>query len=149
MGRIEIADGVAVVVIYDLVDPRSHWRWTSTRADRNFGNWALTFYDAPEHRHFPALSWDRSGGSHFFAFPLALLIVPALPFPLIWRSMRGRWKADRRRRLGQCVACGYSLAGNSSGVCPECGKAIFTAETRRVQRMQMQKPPQMKIDKHR
>ena len=138
MGRIEIADGVAVVVIYDFVDPRSHWRWSSTRADRNFGNWALALYDSPEHRRLPGFSWGPEGGpggaGHFFAFPLALLILPALPLPLIWRAMRGRWKADRRRRLGQCAACGYSLAGNSSGVCPECGKAILTTETPGTQR---------------
>ena len=27
----------------------------------------------------------------------------------------------RRRRLGQCLHCGYSLRGNVSGICPECG----------------------------
>jgi hypothetical protein len=27
----------------------------------------------------------------------------------------------RRRRAGKCVACGYSLIGNESGTCPECG----------------------------
>src|SRR5690348_13399558 len=68
MGRIEIADGVAVVVIYDFVDPRSHWRWSSTRADRNFGNGALMLYDAPEHRRLPGLSWGPAGGAHFSRF---------------------------------------------------------------------------------
>jgi hypothetical protein len=29
----------------------------------------------------------------------------------------------RRRELGQCVMCGYSLIGNVSGTCPECGTA--------------------------
>jgi hypothetical protein len=29
----------------------------------------------------------------------------------------------RRRRAGKCVACGYSLIGNESGTCPECGAA--------------------------
>ena len=27
------------------------------------------------------------------------------------------------RELGYCVACGYNLAGNESGICPECGEA--------------------------
>ena len=27
----------------------------------------------------------------------------------------------RRWRRGQCLKCGYSLMGNTSGVCPECG----------------------------
>jgi len=29
----------------------------------------------------------------------------------------------RRLVLGLCVHCGYSLRGNISGICPECGKA--------------------------
>ena len=33
-------------------------------------------------------------------------------------------RVDKRRlRLGQCIHCGYDLAGNLSGVCPECGTA--------------------------
>jgi hypothetical protein len=28
-----------------------------------------------------------------------------------------------RRRRGLCVSCGYDLAGNVSGTCPECGAA--------------------------
>jgi hypothetical protein len=28
-----------------------------------------------------------------------------------------------RRRAGKCVACGYSLVGNESGTCPECGES--------------------------
>jgi hypothetical protein len=29
-----------------------------------------------------------------------------------------------RRGPGDCVRCGYSLIGNTSGVCPECGTTI-------------------------
>jgi hypothetical protein len=29
-----------------------------------------------------------------------------------------------RWRAGQCASCGYDLTGNTSGVCPECGKAM-------------------------
>jgi len=25
---------------------------------------------------------------------------------------------------GHCTACGYDLTGNTSGVCPECGKTV-------------------------
>ena len=33
----------------------------------------------------------------------------------------GGLRRARRRRRGQCVGCGYDLAGNASGACPECG----------------------------
>jgi hypothetical protein len=29
-----------------------------------------------------------------------------------------------RRRRCQCITCGYDLAGNTSGVCPECGRPV-------------------------
>jgi hypothetical protein len=29
-----------------------------------------------------------------------------------------------RKRRGLCSNCGYSLAGNVSGVCPECGTPV-------------------------
>jgi len=35
--------------------------------------------------------------------------------------MRANRRESARRRRGLCVKCGYNLAGNTSGVCPECG----------------------------
>lgn len=35
-----------------------------------------------------------------------------------------RDKRDPRWRKGHCRKCGYDLACNESGVCPECGEAI-------------------------
>lgn len=43
---------------------------------------------------------------------IAVVAYPLLPFAV---------RRDRRKR-GLCVRCGYSLRGNVSGVCPECGK---------------------------
>jgi hypothetical protein len=34
------------------------------------------------------------------------------------------WLKSRRFGVGQCSFCGYSLTGNTSGVCPECGTTI-------------------------
>ena len=44
-----------------------------------------------------------------------LLLPPALAY------LRGPVRRGLRARRNQCVGCGYSLAGNLSGVCPECG----------------------------
>lgn len=30
-----------------------------------------------------------------------------------------------RRCCERCITCGYSLAGNTSGVCPECGSSVM------------------------
>ena len=33
-------------------------------------------------------------------------------------------RESKRREQGLCLACGYDLTGNLSGVCPECGEDI-------------------------
>lgn len=45
--------------------------------------------------------------------PVAVLGVTAL-----WL-----WYLDRPRPPGACPKCGYDLTGNTTGICPECGKA--------------------------
>jgi hypothetical protein len=35
--------------------------------------------------------------------------------------IRGPLSRSQRRKKHQCLFCGYSLTGNTSGVCPECG----------------------------
>lgn len=47
----------------------------------------------------------------------------------VWRFLR-RNSRKHRRRQGLCEWCGYSLAGLSGGVCPECGKACRSAEVK-------------------
>ena len=56
------------------------------------------------------------------------VLLPALPAVVAVGHFRYRAQHDRERRArrqaeGLCVACGYDLAGNVSGVCPECGSA--------------------------
>ncbi|HSZ58993.1 MAG TPA: hypothetical protein VK797_25355 [Tepidisphaeraceae bacterium] len=49
-------------------------------------------------------------------YPLVLLLSAVLPFC---------WLARRRPyRNGDCRGCGYSLTGNTRGICPECGSAV-------------------------
>jgi hypothetical protein len=39
-------------------------------------------------------------------------------------AVRSTNRRARRRLAGKCVACGYDLAGNKSGTCPECGRSV-------------------------
>lgn len=54
-----------------------------------------------------------------------LLALAAALLPARWIVLyRGRWRREARLRAGGCPVCGYSLTGNTSGTCPECGTMI-------------------------
>ena len=60
----------------------------------------------------------------FFALQLPAWLVVGV---WLWhRQENARLQEERRR----CERCGYSLTGNMSGVCPECG----TSTLRRLRR---------------
>lgn len=54
-------------------------------------------------------------------------VAAGVPLVAVFLAVRAWMQAlarrDARLEAGQCVACGYSLTGNVSGRCPECGKA--------------------------
>jgi hypothetical protein len=48
---------------------------------------------------------------------MPVLALSVLPFVRVLQGFR-------RVRSGCCLTCGYSLTGNTSGVCPECGTPV-------------------------
>lgn len=54
---------------------------------------------------------------------VALVVVAGVPLVLCVRRVR------RRRRLGECLECGYNLTHNVSGICPECGGAVRESQS--------------------
>ncbi len=60
--------------------------------------------------------------------PLWFVIVGAGIYPLtaFFRGPARRWVRLRRKA---CVRCGYSLIGNISRTCPECGRPTGTSST--------------------
>jgi len=59
----------------------------------------------------------RFGCPGVFIFFL-LGLYPGIAF------LRGPARRWHRRRRGLCEQCGYNLAGNTTGVCPECGSKM-------------------------
>jgi hypothetical protein len=58
-----------------------------------------------------------------FAEPALVVLVLMGPVLAVWLWQRGYLHSSlHAARLGLCGGCGYSLSGNESGVCPECGR---------------------------
>ena len=52
-------------------------------------------------------------------------IIPLwLPLAAIGATTYYAWRRGRRHPPGHCAQCGYNLTGNTSGTCPECGRAV-------------------------
>ena len=85
------------------VVPRSGLPGLLSYRTGNFRRWRWAFVSMP--------LWMVTGG---------LLVQPALAY------IRGPIRRRLRLRRSQCLSCGYSLTGNSSGTCPECGTACPT-----------------------
>lgn len=66
----------------------------------------------------PVFTASRVMVPFFHIGAVALLIAIAFILPDFLRAFR---EANRRWN-NQCVDCGYMLRGNTSGVCPECGR---------------------------
>lgn len=55
------------------------------------------------------------------------LIVFVIAWTAVLLSIDRRARRRLREQRGCCTACSYSLTGNVSGVCPECGQPIAPA----------------------
>lgn len=84
----------------------------------------LGFYSdsgTPQGSYFAPKSAGEKSHFVFVGLPYWALAVLTALIPGWWGSRR--WRNPRKQRAGSCRACGYSLMGNVSGVCPECGKS--------------------------
>lgn len=57
-----------------------------------------------------------------------LYIVVGLGIRAIVRMLRWRDRGRKNLPTDRCLHCGYSLIGNVSGICPECGERIEAAK---------------------
>lgn len=79
--------------------------------------------DLPAHQRWWPYG-DLKNKGIILIIPLwTVFILAAAPTALLW------WR-DRRTILpGHCRKCGYDLTGNASGVCPECGISVPSANS--------------------
>ena len=79
------------------------------------------FNDYPDPDH----TWRIYVRENLFrlVFPCWSVLLLSLLLP-IWWTIRARARPAKNRST--CSTCGYTLTGNTSGTCPECGAAIPT-----------------------
>lgn len=87
----------------------------------------------------PLLAWVFGVEHIQYAIPLWLLLP--IPVTLVWRTIEfflgikdGYIEGERsyRRQTNRCLECGYSLRGNVSDVCPECGSSVSRSRSLRA-----------------
>jgi hypothetical protein len=103
--------------VYGPVPPklRSFWcEWSTGGSSRYLDQ------KTGEYRMFPR-NWLNIR-THLWLPLVLLLIYPAIAF------IRGPVRRWHRRRNNRCVACGYDLMGNVTGICPECATAVPRVE---------------------
>ena len=86
--------------------------------------WSARFIDLPTWNYVHGRTWVLRDDCDFRVggwLPCVLFLLFVVPTFLLWRR-----RAARRPPLldNLCLTCGYSLTGNTSGRCPECGTAV-------------------------
>jgi hypothetical protein len=66
--------------------------------------------------------------SVFLAGVLGLAMLCGGGLGAWWIAADPERRREARSENGQCLACGYCLTGNVSGVCPECGTVLDEAD---------------------
>jgi hypothetical protein len=72
----------------------------------------------------------RQLGQHPTAVTVAVAVARAGIWITVSISLLHYRRQLRRRLRGDCLRCGYSLTGNTTGICPECGTVVGVARLR-------------------
>jgi hypothetical protein len=69
-------------------------------------------------------NWYAPGGITMKPLMLLLAIYPGWLSIVCARRLVRAWMAGNRKKAGKCTVCGYSLTGNTTGRCSECGASF-------------------------
>jgi hypothetical protein len=96
-------------------DPLTHWEFLAEQPD--------SLHREGRNRGVVRTSNKRQGVASMLVYiPLWLSFLAFALLPFHWSVITfvTRWRLARHR----CPKCSYSLTGNISGICPECGTAV-------------------------
>jgi len=120
-------DGLPVYIRLSLGDGTVHcrhgWGPEGTHWSVSWNQWPLGILLRPS-EWVPQFERQKSSGRKG-AYETNVVLPLFLPFMIVASMTWIVWYRDRHRiRPGHCRNCGYSLTGNLSGVCPECGEKV-------------------------
>jgi len=116
---------IAAILLYWNLSPakerQASWVPDSVLIDSTVGTLIVFF-------SYLTLSWALGGPSSDYIPRIAFTWFAADAFGkfitvLLSDGRRAKFRRSRQDN-SQCVSCGYSLKGNVSGTCPECGEMI-------------------------
>ena len=114
MVSMTVGRGVCAVGYGVMHNPtRTPWFQHQSWFDPWFEGWSSSHPSG-----FAIEEWPRR--EKVVMFPLWLPVVLFAVMPVVW--MIGRRGSPSNR----CPTCSYSLTGNTSGICPECGSPVPT-----------------------
>ena len=100
----------------------SHWMFTDPPA-ATYDTGERTILGFGYHASVNLTPTNKVNRMYRLMMPMWAVFGLAVIYP-VRLFVRGPVTRFRRARHQQCLACGYSLVGNLSGVCPECGTAV-------------------------
>jgi hypothetical protein len=120
------------LILQDSTDlniyPRLRTDWHGVSMDR----WVAHVYLRPDNSLTNRFDWQWNDSLESRPLPClkittshwtVMMITGVLPTLCAFSVFLCRMRAKHARE-SDCVACGYNLTGNTSGICPECGCAI-------------------------
>lgn len=144
LGRIFLMMFLSSIALWAMSYARFYYRAPSSLFATQRGSVQLLFksipWDQKEDQIAFRLGWHYMGyrgfatrwwvaqkrGADYWLIYVPLWIPTVLFGASFWYVYVPYRRHMRRKRLGQCLSCGYDLTGNESGVCPECGTKVET-----------------------
>ena len=119
---VELGDSITLMLVFDRGEVRTTC-WLATDPPAATYAWTPKRYGFGVEAEVNITPTNKVNRKYCVIIPIWAMLAVCLFYPTL-AFFRGPVTRLRRRALNCCVPCGYSLTGNVSGICPECGSAV-------------------------
>lgn len=118
----EYGDSITLMLVFDRGQLRMTC-WLASDPPAATGDGGFERYGFGYRAEINITPTNKVNRMYRVMMPMWSLLAVCMFYPTL-AFIRGPVTRLRRRRLNRCAPCGYSLIGNISGVCPECGSIV-------------------------